>query len=328
MADSLTVQHCGDCNRDYVLCANCTGTWRTNVTSGPPVQGHQCSPSAEEPTGTKTATAAAAGAAGGAATGAAGGAAVTAGAPAVLSAAGFTSSGVAGGSLAAAAQSALYAGATPAGGWFATCTSAAMGGAMGAAAVAAVAATTGVAVAAGAGYGIYRLVKNKTKDRAKCPWCGKGPRKDSEDSEKGRPVQASPAKPVEKKEGWKRSSSSGVAVGDFFLRTEEEMVEFALKRSLEEQLCSRPAGSPSDGAEQNNPQAGNRDTLQFDEFDCPICAEVMRSPHEIWQCGEGHILCGRCRHNPSLPECPVCRGHWSQGSRNRAMEALAVKLAI
>ena len=65
---------------------------------------------------------------------------------------------------------------------------------MGAAAVAAVAATAGVAVAAGAGYGIYRLVKNKANDRGKCPWCGKGPSKDSEDSEKGRPVQTSPAK--------------------------------------------------------------------------------------------------------------------------------------
>ena len=138
-----------------------------------------------------------------------------------------------------------------------------------------VAATAGVAVAAGAGYGIYRLVKNKAKDRAKCPWGGKGPSKDSENSEKGRSVQASPAKTdVEKKDGWKRSSS-GVAVGDFFLRTEEEMVEFALKRSLEEQLCSRPAQSHSDGAEQNDPQAGNRETLQFDEFDCPICAEVI-----------------------------------------------------
>ena len=83
----------------------------------------------------------------------------------------------------------------------------------------------------------------------------------------------SPEKPVEKKEGWKKSSS-GVAVGDFFLRTEEEMVEFALKKSLEEQLCSTPAESSSDGAEQNNPQAEHRGTLQFDEFDCPICAEV------------------------------------------------------
>ena len=61
-------------------------------------------------------------------------------------------------------------GATPAGGWFATCTSAAMGGAMGAAAVSAVAATGGVAAAAGAAYGIYKMVKGRKIDGI-CPWC-------------------------------------------------------------------------------------------------------------------------------------------------------------
>ena len=76
-------------------------------------------------------------------------------------------------------QSALYAGATPAGGWFATCTSAAMGGAMGAAAVAAVAATAGVVLAAGAGYGIYLLVEKERRKKerdahALCPWCDRG----------------------------------------------------------------------------------------------------------------------------------------------------------
>jgi len=322
MADPLSVQHCADCNRDYVLCTTCNGTWQTNVTVGPPVQGHQCRlPSAEE-SAKRGKTAAA---------GAAGGAAVTAGAPAVLGAAGFTSSGVASGSLAAAAQSALYAGATPAGGWFATCTSAAMGGAMGAAAVAAVAATAGVAVAAGAGYGIYRLVKNKSEAGGRCPWCcssGTAVKKGNmsggsdipADSYKGQPV-ASPAKTAETK----KKSGSGVAVGDYFLRTEEEMVEFALKLSLEE---SAPLVRPSDGVEGNNSQVNDRGNLLLEEFNCPICAEVMRSPHEIWQCGEGHILCGDCRHNPNLPQCPVCRGCWSHGSRNRAMEALAAKLAL
>ena len=46
---------------------------------------------------------------------------------------------------------------------------------MGAAAVATVAATAGVALAAGAGYGIYRLVEKKRDAHAKCPWCGRGP---------------------------------------------------------------------------------------------------------------------------------------------------------
>ena len=72
-------------------------------------------------------------------------------------------------------QSALYAGATPAGGWFATCTSAGMGGAMGATAVTAVAATAGVAVAAGVGYLIYqRMVGNNTEAGETCPWCVSG----------------------------------------------------------------------------------------------------------------------------------------------------------
>ena len=143
---------------------------------------------------------------------------------------------------------------------------------MGAAAVAAVAATAGVAVAAGAGYGIYRLVKNKTEAGGRCPWCGKGPGSgnDIPPSEKGRPV-ASPAKTVEKKDGRKKSGG-GVAVGDFFLRTEEEMVEFALKRSLEESLS---VVSPSDGVEGHSPQVRDRGTLLLDEFDCPVCAEVI-----------------------------------------------------
>merc|ERR1719367_1278621 len=82
------------------------------------------------------------------------------------------------------------------------------------------------------------------------------------------------------------------------------MIEFALKRSLEE---SASVVTPSDGAEEQNSQVRDRSTLILDEFDCPICTEVMRSPHEIWQCGEGHILCGNCRHNPNLPQCPACQ---------------------
>ena len=72
-------------------------------------------------------------------------------------------------------QSALYAGATPAGGWFATCTSAGMGGTMGATAVTSVAATAGVGVAVGVGYLIYRrMVGSITEAGETCPWCVRG----------------------------------------------------------------------------------------------------------------------------------------------------------
>ena len=64
----------------------------------------------------------------------------------------------------ASLQGALYGGATPAGGLFATCTSAAMGGQMGSAAVTAVAVTGGAAVAVGAGYGVYRIWNQNVKE--------------------------------------------------------------------------------------------------------------------------------------------------------------------
>merc|ERR1719273_836868 len=41
--------------------------------------------------------------------------------------------------------------------------------------------------------------------------------------------------------------------------------------------------------------------------------QAMVPPCEIWQCGEGHLLCGACRLNPALTACPVCRGAWSRG---------------
>ena len=77
-------------------------------------------------------------------------AAITGAAPALLGAVGLGNTGVTGGSLAASLQGALCGEATPAGGLFANCTSAAMGGEMG---VSAVAVPGGADVAAvGSGY--------------------------------------------------------------------------------------------------------------------------------------------------------------------------------
>ena len=39
------------------------------------------------------------------------------------------------------------------------------------------------------------------------------------------------------------------------------------------------------------------------ELECPICFELSRPP--IFQCPEGHIICGACR--PRVSRCPVCR---------------------
>ena len=86
----------------------------------------------------------AAGAAGGLAAGTAGGLVVKSGTSAALGAAGFTSAGVAKQSLASSCQS-LYKGGVPAGGWFATCQSAGVGGARGTVALTTAAVVGGVA---------------------------------------------------------------------------------------------------------------------------------------------------------------------------------------
>ena len=39
------------------------------------------------------------------------------------------------------------------------------------------------------------------------------------------------------------------------------------------------------------------------ELECPICFELSRPP--VYQCPEGHIICGNCR--PRVSRCPVCR---------------------
>lgn len=282
-----TARHCRDCNKEFTECKSCHVTFPTNVATSPEVTGHECSEDSDQG---KSAKAAATGVAGGAAAGAAGGLGVAAGAPAALGAAGFTSSGVAGGSFAAFLQGSLYAGATPAGGWFATCTSAAMGGAMGAAAVTAVAATSGVAVAAGAGYGIYRYVKKKNST-GKCPWCLAKCANEDDKNKKSFHQQ-----------NWQNSKTSNV---------DKESDSTAC---LKEQMDGNEQTVPSD-------EVIGEEADAKDEFICPICTELMSPPIRIWQCGEGHILCQNCKNRPEVKTCPECRGQFT--GRNLAMEKMA-----
>ena len=95
-----------------------------------------------------------AGALGGAAAGAAAAATAT---KTVLGVVGFTSAGIAKGSLAASGMSTLCGAVTPAGGFFATATSVAMGGAASALPVVGAGAAAGAAIGA-AGYGVCKIV--------------------------------------------------------------------------------------------------------------------------------------------------------------------------
>lgn len=56
------------------------------------------------------------------------------------------------------------------------------------------------------------------------------------------------------------------------------------------------------------------------ELECPICFELARPP--IFQCPEGHILCGSCR--PRVTRCPVCRFVFKGPDiRNRFIEKMS-----
>merc|ERR1711993_105932 len=39
--------------------------------------------------------------------------------------------------------------------------------------------------------------------------------------------------------------------------------------------------------------------------ECPICFEKFKSGCEVFQCGQGHFICGKCRSQ--VQSCPRCR---------------------
>ena len=50
-------------------------------------------------------------------------------------------------------------------------------------------------------------------------------------------------------------------------------------------------------------------------LECPICLEEMRPPRRIFQCSNGHVICGSCR--PRLASCPYCRLRFSEATVTR-----------
>ena len=57
---------------------------------------------------------------------------------------------------------------------------------------------------------------------------------------------------------------------------------------------------------------------------CPVCLDIAKPPLQVWQCPEGHIVCGSCADRPELLVCPQCRVSLAgMLSRNRALEDLS-----
>ena len=40
--------------------------------------------------------------------------------------------------------------------------------------------------------------------------------------------------------------------------------------------------------------------------ECPVCFERFTGESQVFQCQQGHFVCGTCR--PRVQSCPVCRG--------------------
>ena len=82
-------------------------------------------------------------------------------------------------------------------------------------------------------------------------------------------------------------------------------------------------------------KAAQKDLVRFErtsprptldqEFECPVCFEMMGPPREVFQCPSGHLLCGDCKTQGNFRNCHVCRIPLAgQGTftRNRAMERI------
>ena len=52
--------------------------------------------------------------------------------------------------------------------------------------------------------------------------------------------------------------------------------------------------------------------------ECPVCLESLTPPLQIYQCKEGHLVCGDCRNKVTI--CTECRHHAGYQARNRHLE--------
>ena len=57
------------------------------------------------------------------------------------------------------------------------------------------------------------------------------------------------------------------------------------------------------------------------EFECLVCLGIMGPPRQIFQCPNGHLICGVCKTNTHGINCHICRVHLGGGyTRSLAME--------
>ena len=57
--------------------------------------------------------------------------------------------------------------------------------------------------------------------------------------------------------------------------------------------------------------------------ECPVCLESLSPPLQIYQCQEGHLVCGDCRSKVSI--CTECRHSEGYRARNRSLEQVIAR---
>ena len=55
----------------------------------------------------------------------------------------------------------------------------------------------------------------------------------------------------------------------------------------------------------------------INEFECPVCSELMISPLQIFACSNDHFICSTCLAEPQIKECPLCREDFKKKPQRR-----------
>ena len=60
------------------------------------------------------------------------------------------------------------------------------------------------------------------------------------------------------------------------------------------------------------------------ELECVVCIEVPQHPIQIFSCSNHHLLCTKCKNNPVISKCPVCKQNFAKtpAKRNRLAEKM------
>jgi hypothetical protein len=58
-----------------------------------------------------------------------------------------------------------------------------------------------------------------------------------------------------------------------------------------------------------------------EDFECPVCFELMCLPRRIFACHHGHLICSVCLACPKITLCPLCRDDFGERKPKRSLEA-------